>query len=870
MYRFLFLLAALVPSLAFADMSLMPNGSDVTVKYFLNVIFGGLTNLGGGADPIAAVLGKFNAVVLFVGAILLGYTLVAGTMQTAHDGEVLGKKWSSMWVPIRTSLGIAAIVPVGSGYCVIQYVVMWLVLQGVGAANLVWSAYASANNSLPELSLSHNFDKVNRIAEVVLKQRVCTVVINSEIDRAKKSAAAAGFKNELVEPYGKMSVDAMGNPTVIDGFENQTCGSYQFPLSTKASAHQASSWFSDTFKRASFNNKIGTAHQAAFTVLQNDLLVVAEDMYKKGYVGGITNESMSLKYGEAVNKYNKSISDAVKGALASSSNTNEVAQNATTDGWGMAGAWYMKYAYMEQALNQEIQKYPIVFAPSEDAIPMEFKEVWNGQKMAINGMLKNSKYKNEFGIEKQVRSDQGNKDTSTWLEDKLRNLFDFRDGMNKYILDVEGKNPILAVSDLGNFLFNGAVAGELGLAAVAYAAPSGGAAQVLGTGGSVQLGGPTAALLAISPLMSVVLGALIASSAVMAFYLPVAPFILWFGVVVGWLIMVVEAVIAAPMWAISHVHPDGDGVVGRAGQGYSLILGLVLRPALAILGLIASMVLITPVGDLFNKTYWAAFELSNDSSHGLFIGAASVTIFTVIYIALIHKMFSLIHIIPDQILQWMGGPSSNLGQTANALGEAGGKNAGIIGGVVGGVGGNAMRGVQDVRQRNTSLAQTHETAMARKAQETGNEIAKQNSAQEGENQYGTGMGTARMKGSDAVRAAMENAAKEGKPSPSSSELADINQAATVEGFNDVHGDENAWQARQDFGDARAKVGLGEPTASEHNKFMRDRNAVEARHPGSFNPETYVNNTLARKSASRAPTAPPTEPVPKSENESETR
>ena len=99
-------------------------------------------------------------------------------------------------------------------------------------------------------------------------------MINSEIDRAKKSAAAAGFKNELVEPYGKMSVDAMGNPTVIDGFENQTCGSYQFPLSTKASAHQASSWFSDTFKRSSFNvETLNRAYKLPLIVWENGKVV---------------------------------------------------------------------------------------------------------------------------------------------------------------------------------------------------------------------------------------------------------------------------------------------------------------------------------------------------------------------------------------------------------------------------------------------------------------------------------------------------------------------------------------------------------------------------------------------------------------------
>ena len=73
------------------------------------------------------------------------------------------------------------------------------------------------------------------------------------------------------------------------------------------------------------------------------------------------------------------------------------------------------------------------------------------------------------------------------------------------------------------------------------------------------------------------------------------PYILWLGVLLGWVILIVEAVIAAPIWAVSHMAPDGDGVVGRGGQGYMLVLSLVLRPPLMILGLVCAIVLMKPL-----------------------------------------------------------------------------------------------------------------------------------------------------------------------------------------------------------------------------------------------------------------------------------
>ena len=855
MYRFLFLLAALVPSFAFADMSLMPNSSDITVKYFINSIFGTLANLGGGVDPIAGVLGKFNSVVLFVGAILLGYTLVAGTMQTAHDGEVLGKKWSSMWVPIRTSLGIAAIVPVGSGYCVIQYVVMWLVLQGVGAANLVWTTYSASSDPLAEIAIMQSNGKGAEIADIVLQQQLCSVVINSEILRAKNTAAANGITNVIANAYGQVNVDPLGNSTgetvVNNNFEKNTCGGYEILPPNTAPNTLLRSWFGETFSQVNFSGKMSTTHSTAFINLSNDMYELASKIYMGAFESPVAAKTLGKEFKTATDKYNKAIEDGARSAISSVNSTNDVAKHASRDGWGMAGAWYMKYVYVQNAINKEVSRYPKVTPPNISAVPSEFKPAVADFVERYNAIRKYTSYQNELGVETMLRADKSSKSSKNDEEDpsKISEYLNEKYGTvlnapTKYLGQsmVGDKNPVLAAKDFGDYVFTTTSTATIGLAVVAGFLP-------------------TSSVVLITPLLFALTGALMGFSSILAFYLPIAPFIIWFGVLIGWLVMVVEAVIAAPLWAIAHVHPDGDGVVGRAGQGYSLILGLTLRPVLAVLGLIAAMVLVIPVGQLFNRTYWAVFDMSQgDSTQLLFTFAACISIFSVTYLAMINRIFSLIHVIPDQILRYMGGPASDLGSYAGELGGASSKNAGMVGGIAGGMAGNVLQGAQSVKQRQLQQQTNKETTAAKIEQQRGNEIAKQNATQEGENQYGTGMGTARMKGSDAVRAAMENAAKENKPSPSSSDLENIRQSATVDGFNDVHGDENAWQARQDFGDARAKVGLGEPTASEHNKFMRDRNAVEARHPGSFSPETYVNNTLARKSASRAPTAPTAEPA----------
>ena len=137
----------LVAAPAFAGPFDVP-ATDKSKEIFIDYLFGPLTGAGS-ASPLSGVITIFNQAMLFVGGILVAYTLIAGTMSTAHDGEMLGKRWSSMWVPVRTALGTAAILPVlPGGFCAAQGAVVWLALQGVGLADRLVDAYIGNGDGL--------------------------------------------------------------------------------------------------------------------------------------------------------------------------------------------------------------------------------------------------------------------------------------------------------------------------------------------------------------------------------------------------------------------------------------------------------------------------------------------------------------------------------------------------------------------------------------------------------------------------------------------------------------------------------------------------------------------------------------------------
>src|SRR3990167_7189494 len=114
--------------------------------YYLQQIFGNMSGIltsGSGSNVdiniLSTMFRTFNTIILTIGALIVLYVTVVGVMLTAHEGEFMGKKWNNIWIPIRTVLGIGLLVPMGSGYSAIQIVMMWVILQGVGAANTVWN-----------------------------------------------------------------------------------------------------------------------------------------------------------------------------------------------------------------------------------------------------------------------------------------------------------------------------------------------------------------------------------------------------------------------------------------------------------------------------------------------------------------------------------------------------------------------------------------------------------------------------------------------------------------------------------------------------------------------------------------------------------
>jgi len=165
--------------------------------------------------------------------------------------------------------------------------------------------------------------------------------------------------------------------------------------------------------------------------------------------------------------------------------------------------------------------------------------------------------------------------------------------------------------------------------------------------------------------------------------------------------MIVESLIAAPVWAASHVIPEGEGFAGNAArQGWMLLLNILFRPILLVLGLFFSMLMMYFISQLALSgytMYHSSVALSVGTTTGFFAFVFGNIILIGLIVALSHKSHEMIYETADNVMRWVGSNTKPLGEAqgestvsrtyAGAAGYVGqGTNAAMAKGGGGGAG----------------------------------------------------------------------------------------------------------------------------------------------------------------------------------------
>ncbi len=673
-----------LPSFAFAfDFNFQWQSPDGDKSlFYLGQIFGpvgtALPN-GSGNALISQLFSVFNIAVLTLGSIVVSYTIILSTINTAQEGEVMGRKWSSLWIPLRSAVGIAFLIPTASGYSLLQMLMMEIVVMGVNSANQVWakvvdafSSTAGGLNSVVKVGDTGG-TQLQTVANNLLKSAVCAQVLNSNVNckSSMGSNTVVGYYNVDASPSspaaGVFNVGVQGNSQL-----STVCGSFA-ASATPSQAQDASSWYA--------------SNQLAFGLAYGDVQLAASEIVSNNLPSG-TNPV----YG-AANVLRGNIASSPQKPPTISSDANDPTRQALENGWLFAGSYY----FVLISNGNGTTTYP---APTTSTVP--------GSSVSTLSSSCQSALSNAMGSQMSNYLNQATTVTSSSdLPDRLQlNTVPTPDGFTAAMDAIDGpinslmdefmntlttndtRGAIPSLANIGSIVLNAAqiIWFTLMIAALLIMLPACIMEAIQPVCGAVS--GVFAVLI---PLVTALVMIMWSAGALIGIYTPMVPYLVFTFTALGWVLLVIETIVAAPIVALGLVSPSGEHL-GKATPAVMLVVNIFLRPSLMVIGFVIASKLADVMIDMLNYGFFSTLSSATHGA-GLFGAIATVALYGGICLAIINECFSLIHVLPDKIVRWIGGQAEQ-SRTKELMADA---KKGYEKGVE--AGGAVMKGVSGVMQK---------------------------------------------------------------------------------------------------------------------------------------------------------------------------
>lgn len=688
------------------------------------------------ANILATMFGFFNSGILIIGSLIVSYVAVMGVTNTANDGEAMGKSWSSLWTPVRIVAGGAVLLPTTSGFSFIQLIVLMFSLWGIGFANGTYKAgmamgVLSADGVVQGVNQAGNFYGLRDFARQYIAVSYCAKAANS-IYSGAGTAPAVGPKasGKTAQSADKTStVDGRTEYTFLIRDQNvvtNLAGGEPFCGTVKLSSY-APQAKSDPIPQALEKVRQQVQKQKIQAAGQ---LMAELDNWVNAWPATINDPGWDKVDSDKFNTIVKKWEDHVAGALVQEvsneqsdvdSGLKDFLKTLTDDGWAAAGGWFQRVGMVRSQIAGVLAE-PVgaVGAPSLTGLPSDarFFLLSNSVTTVTEAINKKSEAKDAYRDSKNTKPEDLAslipKDPKTDINvgslraDMDSKMSSFVNGMMLNVVEIatgagsNGQTPLCGTAGqmggslnrmkcVGDYL-SVARAGIL-LADVAIKTTTTAVRLLAGTVSAAKvLGNGLEADKIVTPLWDWVLEVPVKQLALMASYieplafyfavfLPSLPYTLFMIVFVGWVLAVLQSIIAAPLWAVMHMTPDRT-FVGSQTQGYLLLLSLFARPALAVLGLFAAVLVSDPVIDYIAQGFFAMRGAVVTSTGGVGVIAEFLTfawwfmVFGLTLLPVLYMIFGLPQTLPDQVLSWIGGGLGSMGETS-ATAEMRGGVAGV-------------------------------------------------------------------------------------------------------------------------------------------------------------------------------------------------
>ena len=632
------------------------------------------------AELMLQMFSAFNLVALAVVSALFIWVLAVAVAGTAHEGTPFGKRYSSLWMPVRFVGAMGALAPIFKGLSLFQVAILACIGFSINLGNYVWDLgtdyFVEHGGQLTVQAPDQNVTHYSAIANGTLESLAFQYYMNERRGLNISPGGDWKYSSNWFSSGGEYRFLFNGNAgTITVGCVDET----------------------DAMCRAKVN-AVGTAISS--------LSAVAKQLADPDTPADAIDP---LALYNAADQVNTTIlsglqSYAQQGQLRSK--LQDFEDISKQYGWFIAGSSYWSISWINQEVREAMYS-GIYYNPREYTL----SETWGmtyglHDYEAVQERVANyikTAYATRRGIS-DTTADPAVTDEEGAFEAVLNWI---RANTNKLVAGnilpiavekLSSQDPIMAISSVGDY-FIGTAWGLASALSVLDVTHSLGKAVPF-----VDKVVPNLDKYISFALFSVFLPLLLYGLA-LAYYLPAIPFIRWISALAGWVILIVESLIAAPLWLCAHAMPEGDGAAGQHGKrGYLLLLGIVIRPPLMVAGFFAAIILMNVLGRLIG----ASFEMfiagtAQTRMVGITGTISMLIILGIVVIMMANKFFSLIHYLPEHVTNWIGQQIHSLGEKED---QAGVKNVfvGSTSAVNSGAhGARELRG-ELTRQRNTSGA----------------------------------------------------------------------------------------------------------------------------------------------------------------------
>lgn len=648
-------------------------------KDFLAQMFGTVGGVlqGTSGQLLGQIFRIFNIGILTVAGIFFVWTLAQTIMSTAHEGQFMGgNKSKPAFTILRTVAGFGLLVPnMTTGFSMIQVGVMWIIIQGVGFANSGWVAALEyfEQGGVALATPSAGSAKVVDMIGTLLLADVCMKYYQEKEGPGTVFSPRYTTVNNI---DGRGTIKYIVSLPKRDSQGDSGCGQFYWTETTQVSASDAAKGIkpeSDKNKGAWVTaglKEIFIQIDQAANALANPTISDAVNPLgvKAKVVEGVINAAAAWTNALLTVRSDTSSMDSQMEAFF---------KNAKHDGWLFAGSYYYKLTSMQAkfsaandigvitsaapfgvgglTLNQED---PLVYLPmtnEEDPTVTVDKDV-TGQALydryMKTAMLVASARKAATNLDTQVSGAKQLTGISAGLLTPM--VAPIMDGINSALGSMSGEgqgtavDPVVILKQAGDTMTI-TVAVIFILATILIFV-----IQVLAcilSSANPLCGAVRDMLNMLLALLTPILLLLWTEGVLLGLYVPLIPFTIYTFASIGWFVVVVETLVAAPLVALGLTHPEGHDLMGVSQQAVMMLLNVFLRPILMIIGLFAGM-LLSKIGlQILGKGFSTIIA---DMHLNLFLVLAMVMVYISMIVSVLNMAYGLITHVPDNVMKWVG------------------------------------------------------------------------------------------------------------------------------------------------------------------------------------------------------------------------